>query len=569
MSEYLYDTRDLHFGLFEVLGMEASDELKEVLAQFYKFVATEVWPTRAIGDKEGTTLTPEGVKAPHCYHHIKKLFYDNGWFALGMPEDVGGMDVPNAVTVACSSCMNGANVAFNNYLALSKGALNLILKLGTATQKSIYVDKMISGTWGGTMCLTEAGAGSDVGAVVTSAEKLPSGKYSIKGTKTFITSGESDLYCNNIHLVLARTSAAIEGTKGLSLFIVPRFDVETGKSNNVICTKVEDKIGIHSSATCEMTFGEFGECVGELLGNEMDGMVNMFLLMNEARLLCGIQGESQANSATLLSLKYARERVQFAKEIYKHPDVSRLLLKMQATSRGMRALILYVANLFDHADKNPEVNTEIALLTPICKAYCSDHGVNVALDAIQVHGGYGLCRDYGIEQYVRDTKVAAVYEGTNGIQALDFVMRKILRDKGSGLQALLEKITKEVTLAEQFGKQFGAQQWSEELQLFKTVLQELQLILKKFAQISPETILAYASDTLTFCGHLIVGWQLLCHANVAATQLSRGPEDEENKHYLQSKLLDFRIFCRHLLTQNLGIAHNILRFGLPLNTTSH
>lgn len=264
----------------------------------------------------------------------------------------------------------GANVSWSMYYGLTQGAMNVILKVGSQEQKDLYVPKMMEGSWGGTMCLTEAGAGSDVGNAKTTAKPLDNGQYAISGTKIFISSGESDLYENNIHLVLARTPGSPEGTKGLSLFIVPRFkineDGSNGESNNVRCTKLEEKMGLHGQATCELTFGQDGECVGELIGKEHEGIVNMFIMMNEARLLCGLQGESQANLVYMLTEQYAKERSQFGTEIINLPDVKRMLLKMRSTARGLRALCLYTGNLFDKAEKGDEqAEKEIALFTPI------------------------------------------------------------------------------------------------------------------------------------------------------------------------------------------------------------
>lgn len=565
MAELKTDLRDIYFGLFDVLkvqehrdGAEKTDfsDLRDIIDQFNKFVAAEIWPCRQNGDVEGVKLTKEGVKAPASFHGPLKAYYENGWFALGMPEAAGGMPVPHAVTLACSSIGNGANVAFSMYAGLSKAALNVILAIGTDAQKGTYVEKMMNGTWGGTMCLTEPGAGSDVGAATASAKPLGDGRYSIKGVKIFISSGESDLYQNNIHLVLARTPGAPEGTKGLSLFIVPRFDVTSGKSNNVICTKVEEKMGIHASATCEMTFGKDGECLGELIGKEFDGMANMFIMMNEARLMCGLQGESQANLVTLMSEQYASERVQFGKEIAKHPDVWRLLTKMRSISRGLRALNFYVANLFDVAEKDPAIQDEIALLTPICKSYGSEQGFNVSVDAIQIYGGYGYCQEYGIEQFTRDSKIATIYEGTNGIQAIDFVMRKILRDKGQAFTKLAGKIQNSLKNCA------AAKEWSEELALMGQCLEKGQQILQKSAthaaQSKIDDVLLSASDILAFSAHLVMAWQLLDHANLSHQKLSGASGAE--KEYYQSKIVDFRFYCRHILSQNLGIAQNLLNF---------
>jgi hypothetical protein len=561
MAKYKTDSRDLEFTLFDVLKVDersgdfGRQDLVEVLGQFDRFVENEIFPVRTYGDSEGVKLTSEGVIVPPSFKEPIKKFYENGWMGLGYPEDIGGMPVPHTVSFACTSMYVGANVAFSMYSGLSQGAMNVILKIGSDAQKAKCVEKMMSGEWGGTMCLTEPGAGSDVGACKSTATPIAGGKYAIKGVKIFISSGESDLYQNNIHLVLAKTPGAPEGTKGLSLFIVPRF-LDDGKINNVKCTKIEEKMGIHGSATCELTFGGAGECVGELIGKEFDGMANMFIMMNEARLLCAIQGESQAALATELTLQYAKERAQFGTEIIHHPDVKRTLLRMRSLSRGMKSLVLYVADLFDRVKDDPNVEHEIALLTPVCKAYCTDEGFNVCVDAVQVHGGYGFCTEYGIEQFVRDTKIATIYEGTNGIQAIDFVLRKILKDGGKSFSALGAKI--EATL-----KKPGCSKWAGEVALLGESLKGAMATAKIFGERAQKGqhnfVLAHATDYLAMCGNIVVAWRLLEGALVAQEKLATASPDQ--KGFLGSKAEDFQFFAHNFLTKNAGIARKVHEFG--------
>lgn len=455
MGYYKADIRDVEFNLTELLkvqewkdyGLEEND-VKGILSEYNKYVENEVFPTREPSDQVGVKHVNGKVIVPEVLHNVQRSFYDNGWFALGMPAEIGGTPVPESLYVACMSLATGANCAWTMYPGLSRAALNVINLKGTEFMKTHLIPKMMAGTWGGTMCLTEPGAGSDVGALRSTAQPIANGKYAIKGTKIFISSGESDLYENNIHLVLARTPGGEAGTKGISLFVVPRFkindDGSMGASNNVVCSKIEHKMGIHASATCELQFGQDSQTEGWLIGDEFEGMATMFIMMNEARLYCGIQGESQANLAYMMAEKYVKERVQFSKEIIHHPDVRRNLLRMRAMSRGMRALCLYTANLFNKAHGDQKYESIIGLLTPICKAYCSEQGFNVSSQALQAHGGYGYCTEYGVEQFVRDTQIAMIYEGTNGIQAIDFVMRKILKDGGKALSALTQEIVTSV-----------------------------------------------------------------------------------------------------------------------------
>ncbi|MFG1484624.1 acyl-CoA dehydrogenase [Halobacteriovorax sp. RZ-1] len=571
MAKYRTDLMDVNFNLFKACKIqdEASElgygeaDLKDILTQFDKFVENEIYPTRQISDEIGVKHVDGKVIVPEVFHQANKAFYENGWYALGYPEEVGGMPAPHAMKVACTSMAIGSNVAWSMYYGLSQGAMNVILKVGSQEQKDLFVTKMMTGEWGGTMCLTEPGAGSDVGNANTTAKPLDNGKYTINGVKIFISSGESDLYENNIHLVLARTPGAPEGTKGLSLFIVPRFNVETGESNNVKCTKLEHKMGIHAQATCELTFGQDGECVGELIGKEFDGMKNMFIMMNEARLLCGLQGEAQSNLCFELTEQYAKERSQFGTEIINMPDVKRMLLKMRSTGRGLRALSLYTANLFDKAEKgDEEADKEIALFTPICKGFCTDEGVNIASDGVQVHGGYGYCTEYGIEQFMRDTKIATIYEGTNGIQAIDFVMRKILMDKGETFFNVGKKIHATMNREE-------AKAYPHEVSMIGKSMEMSEEVVKKFGSFmaanNQSAVLAHATDFLSYCGNLVVSWLLLEHACIAQNELKTATSEEEKKYY-QSKIDDFKVFCQYQLTRNIGLAHSVLNFEEDLTS---
>lgn len=559
MAVYKSDIADITFNLFDQLQTDqksgmAKEDILQILSEYDKFVANEVFPSRIEGDKVGVKLEKDGVKVPACFRKAKEGYYANGWFGLGLSEDIGGMPVPHALKTAASSLSIGANVAFEMYPGLSRAAVNVIDTIGSAEQKERFLPKMMDGTWGGTMCLTEPGAGSDVGASISTALPKGDGKFAIKGIKIFISSGESDLYQNNIHLVLARTPGSPEGVKGLSLFIVPRFELDSGKPNNVLCTKIEEKMGIHGSATCEMSFGKDGECLGELIGKEHEGISNMFLMMNEARLMCGIQGEAQANLAYELTLQYAKERVQFGKEIVHLPDVKRMLLSMRSTSRAMRSLLLYTAGLFDlEGQGDNSAQQEIALLTPICKGWCTEEGFKVCVDAVQVHGGYGYCTEYGIEQFVRDTKIATIYEGTTGIQAIDLLMRKVLKDQGKTLMSLVQKIAASLQSPH-------AQQWVDELAIFKDTLADGEKMLKKFSKQAQaqefDQILEHANKFLTYMGNLVAGWRLLDGAIIANQKISQSSGDE--KRFLQSKIDDLRFYARHKLLDNKSIALTIL-----------
>ena len=572
MGYYKADIRDVEFNLTELLkvqdwkdfGLEEND-VKGILAEYNKYVENEVFPTREPSDHVGVKHVNGKVIVPESLHGVQKSFYANGWFALGMPAEVGGTPVPESLYVACMSLATGANCAWTMYPGLSRAALNVINLKGNDFMKTNIIPKMMDGTWGGTMCLTEPGAGSDVGALRSTAKPMGNGKYSIKGTKIFISSGESDLYENNIHLVLARTPNGGEGSKGISLFVVPRFkindDGSMGGTNHVICSKIEHKMGIHASATCEMQFGTDGETEGWLIGEEFDGMATMFIMMNEARLYCGIQGESQANAAYMMAEKYVKERVQFGKEIVHHPDVRRNLLTMRAQARGMRALCLYTANLFNKAHKDPKAEAIIGLLTPICKAYCSETGFQVSSNALQAHGGYGYCTEYGVEQYVRDTQIAMIYEGTNGIQAIDFVMRKILKDGGKTLTALTGEIVAAVQALDDA-------KFKKEKDIFNKVLLSAQGVMQHISGYAKNNqfnlILQNCTDFLNFASQMVIAWQLLESAALADKKLASASGDD--KKYYESKVTDFRVYCAHYLIHNLSTAKTITEFTEDMTT---
>ena len=561
MSYWKTDLADINFNLFKVLNSQefssemGDTDLAEILRELDKFSENEIWPARMPSDEQGCHLTAEGVKVPEVLKNGHNQFYANGWYALGVKEDFGGMEVPEAVNFAGQSIINAANSAWAMYPGLTKAAMNVIIQKGSDKQKEIFVTKMMEGSFGGTMCLTEAGAGSDVGALRTTATPNDDGSYNINGVKIFISSGENDLYENIVHLVLARTPDAPAGTKGLSLFVVPRYlvneDGSNGASNDVICTKVEEKMGIHCNATCELTFGQNGNCKGELIGEIGEGMSTMFIMMNEARLLCGIQGEGQAHIAYEMSKKYASERVQFGTEIDKHMDIKRMLLKMRANTRGMRALCLYTANCFDIAHKDENYEKLIALLTPICKAYCSEEGFNVSVDALQIHGGYGFCTEYGIEQFVRDTKITTIYEGTNGIQALDFVMRKVLKDQGATLKFMTGLIMSFMGKLDD--------DLSTEKALFEKVLGSAQTVMDKFAKKAMDKdfngILQHCTDFLLFSSQLVIAWRLGESALKAQEMLPSASGEE--KKFLESKIVDFKTYCGAYLIHNLSIAKTI------------
>ncbi len=469
MANLILDERDQRFVLREMLEVESlctyekyadysGDVFDMVLTEAGKFAQEEVFPTLTEGDRQGCRLEDGQVYVPGCFHRAYRLFCEGGWNAMDTPVEFGGQGLPVTIANAATEWFIH-NFAFLAYPGLGKGASHLIAHYGTAAQKERYLEKLVSGQWCGTMGLTEPGAGSDVGNLSTKAIRQADGTFRIQGTKIFHTGADHDLTENIIQPVLARIEGDPAGTKGISIFLVPKYlvndDGSLGRRNDYEIANVEEKMGIHASATCLVNYGDNGQCYAELLGEEREGMKVMFLMMNEMRLGVGVQGLGSASMAYLHALNYARERLQGSAlidfknpaaprvPIMEHPDVRRMLLWMKSQVEGMRAMIYYTGFCLDRSEccKSAEERDKwlglAEVLTPICKAYCSDMGFRVTEYAIQVYGGYGYCAEYPVEQLMRDEKIASVYEGANGIQALDLVARKLGMKKGAYFMNLL------------------------------------------------------------------------------------------------------------------------------------
>jgi hypothetical protein len=465
---YKANLRDLTFLLFEqfkideLLGKDpypnwGKDEVNAVLEEAYGWAQKYMGPSNASGDAEGCRLEGGQVKVPTGFKEIWKELFKAGWRTLALDESHGGQAGPFTLAMMVEEFMCGSNTSFNMYPALTQGAAEVILAFGSDAEKKTYVPNMFNGKWAGTMCLTEPQAGSDVGAATTTATKRPDGQYNIKGTKIFISGGDQDMSENIIHMVLARTPEAPPGTKGLSLFIVPKIRVD-GTPNDVATAGIEHKMGIKASATAQLVFGDNDGCVGELIGEvENKGMSQMFHLMNYARIGVGLQGLALASSAYLNALDYAKDRKQGSSikqwkdataprvAIVEHPDVKRMLLDMKSRVEGIRALCVKLTMHLDrvHALKaaNGDAaqqeyhNGQVDLLVPLLKAYGSDQAFQICATAIQVYGGAGYLKDWPVEQYARDSKIFSIYEGTNHIQAMDLVGRKLMQRGGANVQA--------------------------------------------------------------------------------------------------------------------------------------
>lgn len=470
MSYYRAPLEEISFTLETIAKMqdwstlsgleEAGEDLVQaVLEEAAKLANDVIAPTNQVGDEQGSAVKDGVVKTPDAFKPMHQQFVEGGWSTLAADPDLGGQGLPATLEIAVTEMVTSANMAYSLLPLLTSGAIQAINAHGSEQLRMAYLPKMISGEWSGAMNLTEPSAGSDVGALRAKAEKQPDGTYRISGQKIYITWGEHDLCENIIHLVLARLPGSPAGTKGISMFIVPKYlvndDGSLGERNDVTCVSTEHKLGIHGSPTCTMAFGENDSCVGYLVGEENFGMRNMFTMMNHARIGVGLQGVALAERAYQHSVVFAKDRVQSAAigaktpesvAIINHPDVRRMLLTMRATAEASRAIVYRNIWAIDraHATTDAEARKkalgEADLLTPISKAYATDIGVEAASLAVQVHGGMGFVEETGVAQYYRDARIAPIYEGTNGIQALDLAGRKLNADGGAHWRALIEEM---------------------------------------------------------------------------------------------------------------------------------
>ncbi|HPQ52142.1 MAG TPA: acyl-CoA dehydrogenase [Spirochaetota bacterium] len=467
----LVDSRDVRFVLFEMLDIERlceyemfsmfdRDMFESTIELAEKIAVEKVYPVNMTADKQGgAQYDPETsmVTSPPEFREAMAVFNEACFAGLAVGPEWGGSGMPEVLYRCILEYFFAASLAFTMHVTLSVGAANLIDYGASEDLKRLYLGNMVSGKWGGTMCLTESDAGSDVGALKTKAVKQPDGTYRITGQKIFISSGDNDIYENMVHPVLARIEGDPPGTKGISIFLVPKFianpDGTIGRRNDVVCSGIEHKMGIKGSATCTLNFGDNGNCVGYLMGEERKGMKIMFHMMNEARTDVAVEALGVSSSAYMHAVTYAKNRIQGADvtkkdgsgvPIIRHPDVKRMLLWMKANVEAMRMITLYAASLSDigHGAGGDEAREALELLDfliPICKAGNTDLGWLITGEAIQVYGGYGYCSDYPVEQLARDSKILAIYEGTNGIQSIDLTMRKLLMNPDMALYRLFKK----------------------------------------------------------------------------------------------------------------------------------
>ena len=559
MAQVIADRKDVEFVLHEQLHTEELSKHK-VFGDFNKKVidmiinevrelaVKEVLPTQKIGDEIGCLYEKGEVKTPVEYKRVWELLREGEWLAPTQDPEWGGQGMPETVALATKEYLSGANMALILFAVLTTGAAALIERYGTDTQKETYLKKMYSGEWTGTMLLTEPEAGSDLGALTTTAVENGDGTYSITGNKIFITSGEHDLTENIIHPVLARIEGAPEGSRGISLFIVPKYHVNEdgslGAQNDVVCTGIEEKLGIHGSPTCSLALGSKGKCIGTLLGGENKGLAAMFTMMNEARLMVGGQSLGNTSCAYLHALEFARTRVQGARlgskdpkgvPIINHPDVRRMLLTMKMYVEGMRSLLYFIANcedkihVTDSEEEKENCQNLIDVLIPVAKGYVSDRAVEMCNVGIQVFGGYGYTSEYPVEQLLRDVRICPIYEGTNGIQALDLLGRKLGMKKGKLFMDLMAEMKKTLGEAKTVDRLGGL---TDTVEVVFGKFGELSMQMGKIAM-SPDALKAFANANLFLdvAGDVVMAWMLLWRATLAAKKLENGAKKKDEAFY--------------------------------------
>lgn len=585
INHYKADEREIDFLLFEQFKIQDlfespefsdfdEDGVRMILQEALKFAQKEIGPLNAYGDRLGCKHDPatNAVTVPPLYKELRKKSLEAGWHLLRIGKEWGGQDAPHAVSLVTGEFFAGACAAYVMYDGLSHGAAHLIEVFGTPEQRALYCPKMYSGEWMGTMCLTEPGAGSEVGRSTTKAVRRADGAYDITGVKHFISGGDTDFVDQIVHMVLARVEGAAEGTAGLSLFIIPKRkinpDGSLGESNDVICRSIEEKMGIHGSATCTLNYGDNGNCVGYLLGSEENkGMKMMFQMMNEARIGTGMQALATASSAYLNAVAYARTRMQgkrftdIAKKkhdsdtvaIIEHEDIKRMILEMKSKIEGMRALAVKLALHIDrarvHKEDKKRVEKEmgyVELLVPLVKAYLTDQGFRVSELAIQTYGGYGYIGDYPVEQNCRDLKITSLYEGTNYIQSLDLVGRKLNMGGGALVKTYLADVTAFIAANKDHGslaKEFAAlQEATGHVQA--TVMNYMKFFMdgKNIQQI-PTT----ATRFLEMLSELTLAWLLLEAAVIAHDKLQGMDEGAADRNFYLGKIHTARFFVRNIL----------------------
>jgi len=557
---------------FEEAGLDTAQAVLEECAKLNEGV---IAPLNWEGDKNPSSWKDGVVTTTPGFADAFRQYGEGGWQGLQHPTNFGGQGLPKTIGAACIEMTNSANMSFALCPLLTDGAIEALLTAGSDELKAIYLEKLISGQWTGTMNLTEPQAGSDLALVRTRAESLPDGSYKIFGTKIFITYGEHDMAENIVHLVLARVQGAPEGVKGISLFVVPKFlvnaDGSLGARNDVHCVSIEHKMGIKASPTAVLQFGDHGGAVGYLVGQENRGLEYMFIMMNAARYAVGVQGIAIAERAYQKAVQYARDRVQSrpvdgsinaSAAIIHHPDVKRMLMTMRAYTEGCRAMASVAAAAYDAAHAHPDAETRKAnaafyeFMVPLVKGYSTEMSLEVTSLGVQVHGGMGFIEETGAAQYYRDAKILTIYEGTTAIQANDLVGRKTARDGGQTARGILNQIAQTEAALAASGTD-AAQVVLRRLSAARQALLDVVDFVAGQTKASPNAVFAGSVPYLMLAGNVVAGWQLARALLVAQDKLAAG----EDAGFMAAKIATARFYAEHMLVKAPGVRDAIIEGG--------
>ena len=584
MSTYTAPIRDMQFvmrelaGLDEVARLPGCEEISEdlvdaILDEAGKFANGVLAPLNRTGDQQGARWEGGEVYTPEGWKGAYKQFADAGWTALACDPEYGGQGLPKLVSTAVMEMWKASNMAFSLCPMLTTGAIEALMLRGTDEQKALYLTRMVSGEWTGTMNLTEPQAGSDLAAVRARAEPQSDGSYKIFGQKIFITYGDHDMTENIVHLVLARLPDAPEGVKGISLFVVPKFLTDAtgkiGERNDVHCVSIEHKLGIHASPTCVLAFGDHGGAIGHLIGEANRGLEYMFIMMNEARFAVGMEGLALSERAYQHALAYAKDRIQGTElgvrggpkvSIIHHPDVRRMLMSMKSQTEAMRALAYVVGAATDAAHRHPDESVRernrafVDLMIPVVKGWCTENSIEIASTGVQVHGGMGFIEETGAAQHLRDARITTIYEGTTAIQANDLIGRKLAREGGATAKAVIAEMRTVVAQLEGAG--------DEAFMAMRTSLQDGVDALAGAVDYIAET---YGADIkaasvgavpfLKLFGIVAGGWQMARAALAAKRMLDAGEGDPA---FLAAKIVTARFYADHVLSQASGLRYTVV-----------